>query len=99
MIDMFLHKTVDGVFCIKDSKGNVVYDKVKSYWNAMPYSYLTEGKNYDKRIVPYGCTTTNLSGDTITKYGYTKNGQIIIKHKYDALYLFKDGIAKVSKKG
>ena len=96
---MFLHKTVDGVFCIKDSKGNVVYDKVKSYWNAMPYSYLTEGKNYDKRIVPYGCTTTNLSGDTITKYGYTKNGQIIIKHKYDAVYLFKDGIAKVSIKG
>lgn len=96
---MFLHKTVDGVFCIKDSKGNVVYDKVKSYWNAMPYSDLTEGKNYDKRIVPYGCTTTNLSGDTITKYGYTKNGQIIIKHKYDAVYLFKDGIAKVSIKG
>lgn len=96
---MFLHKTVDGVFCIKDSKGNVVYDKVKSYWNSMPYSCLTEGKNYDKRIVPYGCTIINTKEERITKYGYTKNNKIIIEHKYDAVYLFQDGIAKVSING
>lgn len=99
MEEKFLCKSADGNYFIIDSNGNKIFTDVKCKWDSMPYSCNTENKEYNKSIMPYECTFVSENGDRVTKYGYTKNDKIIIEHKYNAVSLFQNGIARVSING
>ena len=99
MEEKFLRKNSSGNYFITDSCGTIIFTNVESRWDSMPIPCITENENYNKDIVPYGCTFVNESGDRITKYGYAKNDKVIIEHKYDAVGLFQDGKAQVTING
>ena len=99
MEEIFLIKKSSGEHYIIDSSGNEIFTSVVSRWDSMPYSCITENKNYNRHVIPYGCTFINENGDKVTKYGYTKDDRVIIEHKFDAVCLFDEGKAKVTIKG
>lgn len=96
MEEMFLCKKTSGKYVIIDSNGNEIFTNVESRWDSMPYSCITENKNYNRHIIPYGCTFINENGDKVTKYGYTKDDRVVIEHKFDAVCLFDEGKAQVT---